>query len=90
MEMQKSISDDACEAIKKDCCKNEATYVKGNSTEQQAINQQVIEQLFFVAVYVKSFSSLFDEKTSSNFDSYHYKPPLIQKDIRVLFENFRI
>lgn len=90
MEMQKNVSDDDCETIKKDCCKNETTYVKGNSAEQQAINQQIVEQLFFITVFVESYSNLFEEKISDNVTFNYYKPPLIQKDIRVLFENFRI
>lgn len=90
MKMQKSISVDRCETIKKDCCKNESTYVEGNDAEQQAIYQQVVEQLFFVAAFAEVFTNLFNEKVCDNFAVHYYIPPLIQKDIRVLFENFRI
>ncbi len=90
MEMQKTVSDTACEAIKKDCCKNETTYVKGNTIEQQALGQQVVEQLFFVAIFVKFYVSLFDEKGLDKYTFHFYNPPLIRKDIQVLFENFRI
>ena len=90
MDMQKTVSEDGCETIKKNCCKNETTYIEANTIEQQALDKQVVEQVFFVAIFVKSYVSLFEEKVSDEFTFHFYKPPLIQKDIRVLFENFRI
>lgn len=90
MDMQKTVSEDGCETIKKNCCKNVLTFIEGNTIDQQAVSQQIIEQQFFVALFVKSYTSLFVENISDNLSFYLYKPPLIQKDILVLFENFRI
>lgn len=75
--------------IKKTCCRNEADFVEGNSADQQGLQKKILPQVYFVASLLFSYQNLFTSPTSE-IAYYQYKPPLINEDITILFENFRI
>jgi hypothetical protein len=88
MEMRKEMCD-GVSFSKKSCCKNETSIVEGNSIDQQVLKNLKLQQINFVTAFVVSYNNLFLYKTQVS-SLYLYKPPIIHKDITLLFENFRI
>jgi hypothetical protein len=88
MEMENEMSDEVS-FFKKPCCKNETSIVEGNSIDQQVLKNLKLQQIDFVTAFVVSYNNLFLDNTQTSL-LYLYKPPLIHKDIILLFENFRI
>lgn len=88
MEMENEMSDEVSFS-KKSCCKNETSIVEGNSIDQQVLKNLKLQQISFVTAFVVSHNNLFLDNTQTS-SRYLYKPPIIHKDITVLFENFRI
>lgn len=83
-----SSSEGVQETSKKSCCRNEVDFVKGNSVEQQAIQKSMLPQVYFVSALVVFYQDLYTSSVETAY--YQYKPPLVDRDITVLFENFRI
>jgi len=79
----------ACSESDNNCCNNETVHYESD-LDQQFLNFDFFNldsQLFVVATPEASLDDLFiDIKEITPFA--HYKPPLIQKDISVLFETF--
>jgi hypothetical protein len=73
---------------KKSCCRNEIDFVKGNSIDQQAFQKNILPHVYFVVALLILYEDLF--AFSIETAHYQYKPPLIDRDITILFENFRI
>jgi len=74
---------------KEPCCKNISEIVEGNQNEQQALQSLEIQQVQFVAAFINSYVSLFDEaKTATSYNDY--PPPLIVKNIYKLDEVYLI
>ena len=88
MEMKARTSEEK-EITKKGCCRDDAHFVEGNSIEQQAIHKLNLPQVYFVASFVMSSQETLANTTSDD-SFYQYIPPLVDRDITVLFENFRI
>ena len=88
MEMENEMSDEVSFS-KKPCCKNETSIVEGNSIDQQVLKNLKLQQIDFVTAFVVSYNNLFLDNTQTSL-LYLYKPPLIHKDIILLFDNFRI
>ncbi len=70
-------------------CKDVQKSFEGNSIEQEAISKVELPQLYFVTAFVVSYFNLVTSATSKQ-SFFQYKPPLVKKDITILFENFRI
>lgn len=87
-ELQKGIND-KLSFFKKSCCKNITSTVEGNSIDQQAQQNLELQQIYFVTSFMISFNNLFID-TIQTASLYLYKPPIIDKDITILLENFRI
>lgn len=88
MEMMDSSSENE-KISAKNCCRNELHFVDGNDTEQLAIQKTELPNVYFVIAFVSTFKPLsFSAPTEKPFQQYI--PPLVNKDITVLFENFRI
>lgn len=74
---------------KEPCCKNISEVIEGNQNEEQALQSLEIQQVQFIAVFVNSYISLFDEaKIATFYDGY--PPPLIVKNIYKLDEVYLI
>jgi|LGVF01.1.fsa_nt_gb hypothetical protein len=74
---------------KEPCCKNISEVVEGNQNEQQALQGLEIQQVQFVAAFINSYVSLFDEAKTVIFYN-DYPPPLIVKNIYKLDEVYLI
>ena len=88
MEMKAKTSQEE-KITKKGCCKDVAHFVEGNSIEQQAIHELNLSQVYFVTSFVLSSQETLANTTCDD-SFYQYIPPLVNRDITVLFENFRI
>jgi hypothetical protein len=79
----------SCSEDSKDCCNNETVFIESD------IDKQLISIDFFdlnnidfvVANTITSFKDLI-KQTKDVIPFVHYKPPLILKDIPVLYESF--
>lgn len=82
---------DSLEAkIKKEkCCNNIQELIPGNQNEQQALQSFEIEQVQFVLAYTFTYLNLFEEKEQPIAFNY-YPPPIVGKDIQVLYQTFLI
>ena len=79
----------SCSEGDNNCCNNETVHFESDFDEQ-ILNFEYLNlnsQLFVVAFKSPSFDDLFDD-IKEVIPFAHYKPPLIQKDIPVLFETF--
>ncbi len=74
---------------KESCCKDVSEVIEGNSNEQQALQNLEIQQVQFVAAFIDSYISLFDEAKTATFYN-DYPPPLIVKNIYKLDEVYLI
>ena len=71
------------------CCNNIQELIEGNQTEQQAIDSFELSQVQFVLAYTYTYLGLFKEyKEAVPFNDYN--PPLVNKNIQVLYQTFLI
>ena len=86
---EKSDDSSSCSEEDNNCCNNETVHFESDFDEKflNIDYLNLISQLFVVASKSSSFDDLFD-KIKEVTPFAHYKPPLIQKDIPVLFESF--
>ena len=81
----------ASDSVDKKCCNNETVYFESDLDKQ-------IVSFDFIDIDLSQFESAFSSTVSSNYVEFfkqdapylYYKPPLIRKDIPVLFETFLI
>lgn len=74
---------------KKSCCDNIQELIPGNQNEQQALQSFKIDQAQFVVAYFYTYQNLFEERKDIIPFKY-YSPPLVDKDINVLYQTFLI
>lgn len=77
-----------CES--KDCCRDETFIKEGSKEIKLVLNELDVESNIFLAAFYYSYINLFEglEKNIVPFKSY--RPPLIKRDISVLYETFLI
>ena len=74
---------------KEKCCSNVQELIPGNQNEQQALQSFEIEQLQFIITYFYTYIHLFEDKNDI-IPYKNYTPPLVDKDINVLYQTFLI
>lgn len=89
MAMEIATTDSDCNTIKKDCCSDLVKQIEGQSNLKIDFNSLTIPQQEFVAVFTYSYLNLF-EGTTNKVQYSDYLPPLVDKDISVLYQVFRI
>lgn len=89
MEMETASADSDCNSIKKDCCSDLVKQIEGQSNLKIDFNSLTIPQIEFVAIFTYSYLNLF-EGTNNEVSFIDYSPPLVDKDISVLYQVFRI
>ncbi len=71
------------------CCNDHSEIIQGNHNNQQAQQALELPQAQFLAAFIVSYISLFDEV--KNAPSYNeYSPPLVVKNIHKLDETYLI
>jgi hypothetical protein len=74
---------------KEKCCNDVHELVPGNQNEQQALKNLEIDQLQFILSYTLSSLILLEEEKELN-SFLVYSPPLVDKDVQVLYQTFLI
>lgn len=81
---------DSQEKIQKEkCCQNIQELIPVNQNEQQAIQSFELNQVQFILAFASTYLDLFEENTDQVTFKY-YTPPLVDKDINVLYQTFLI
>jgi hypothetical protein len=81
---------DAQEKVQKEkCCQDIQELIPGNQNEQQAIDSFELDQVQFILAFASTYLDLFEENTDQVTFKY-YTPPLVGKDINVLYQTFLI
>ncbi len=73
----------------KNCCENVLEFIPGNENEQQALSNFEIEQVKFVLTYAYTYQNLLEERNNI-IPFIDCSPPLVDKDINVLYQTFLI
>lgn len=76
-------------AEKEKCCNNLQELIQGNQNEQQALNSLELNQLQFILTFTYTYLNLFEPSTNLNLANI-YSPPLVDRDINVLYQTFLI
>lgn len=71
------------------CCNDTHELVQGNQHEQPALKKIEINQVAFIFALVYSYNGLFEQKTDKNYFSL-YLPPLVHRDLPILYQTFLI
>jgi hypothetical protein len=90
MEMQNPTSNNNCELTKKNCCSDVVKQVEGQSNLKIDFSNLTFEQQYFVAVFTYTYLNLPEGISTNNNPFNQYSPPLVDKDIAVLYQVFRI
>ena len=90
MTMALASADSDCNAIKKDCCSDNVQQIAGQNQLKLDFYSFSFEQQQFITAVAYTFLSAFNA-IESNTSSYKtYIPPLVKKDIAVLYQVFII
>lgn len=75
---------------KESCCQDETHFVQGSNAELKASSKLQGQTQIFAILFTYSYLNLFEnlEKDSNSF--LKYSPPLVFKDIQVLYDTFLI
>lgn len=88
MEISKS---DDCEETIKDCCSDENFVFDGQEELQfNVFEYSLVDQQVFLPEFVHSYVNLFESLPYKHIPFNEYSPPIIEVDIQVLQQVFRI
>ena len=73
-----------------DCCNDIHELIPGNQIEQQAIDSFEISQVAFVFTYASTYLNLFEDNRECIPFTNYSSPPIIDRDIQVLYQSFLI
>ena len=74
---------------KEKCCNDIHELIPGNQTEQQALQNFEIEKVQFLIAFSYTYVNLFEDDTDE-IPFRSHSPPLVDKDINVLYQTFLI
>lgn len=72
------------------CCHDESKLVAGSTAQQDSGISFKTDKTYFLASYILSANQLIEINADTSEQYKNYIPPLIIKDVSVLFEVFRI
>lgn len=72
------------------CCSEESIAIEGQKEVKTSSDWQKIQPEFFAAVFTYTYLSLFEEEAAEKTTLRPYVPPLIIKDLPVLYESYLI
>lgn len=90
MAMETAAADSDCNSIKKDCCSDIVKQIEGQSNLKIDFQSLSIPQQEFVVAFTYSYLNLFEGTENTDVPFSVYSPPLVDKDISVLYQVFRI
>jgi hypothetical protein len=75
---------------KNECCNNEHIVKEGQNELNISTNSFSFDQQLFVASFIYSYINLFEGLDNKIIPFRDYSPPLVDKDIQVLYQSFLI
>ena len=90
MELQKPASSNDCELKKSNCCKDEVKQFTGQNELNTSFSTLNFEQQVFVASFTYAYLNLFEGLAVKIIPFKNYTPPLVDKEITVLYQVFII
>jgi hypothetical protein len=90
MEMELAAADKDCNTIKKDCCSDNVQQIEGQTQLKLEIPSFSFEQQQFITAFAYTFLNAFNAIESNYLPYKNYSPPLVEKNIAVLYQVFRI
>lgn len=75
---------------KEPCCKDIKHSVDGTNSELKVTPVVKIEVIQLAMAFVYSYHNIFQEEYDAKIHFNEYSPPVLEKDIQVLFETFQI
>lgn len=90
MEIEKTSPNKDCSIKKDNCCEDIVKQIEGQSNLKIDFSKLTFEQQKLVVAYTYSYLNLF-ESVDTKINAFEdYSPPLVDKDISVLYQVFRI
>ena len=89
MDMEKQSSSD-CMMTKKNCCSDEQLLIEGQDELQLSVDSLSLEQQHFLISFACTLAYLFQDVEVNPIPFENYQPPLVEKDIHVLYEVYLI
>lgn len=90
MEMQKPASSENCELSKSDCCKDEVTQFTGQNELNTSFSSLNIDQQIFISSFAYTYVNLFEGLAAISVPYKYHTPPLVDKEITILYQVFLI
>lgn len=90
MELEKPTGSKDCELQKNNCCKDEVKQFTGQHELNTNISTLNFEQQVFVASFAYAYLNLFEGLAVNIIPYKNYTPPLVDKEINVLYQVFII
>jgi hypothetical protein len=90
MAMETAPATSDCNAIKKDCCSDKVKQIEGQSNLKIDFQKISFQQAPFVIAFTYAYLNLFEGTSTTTVPFTAYSPPLVNKDIAVLYQVFRI
>ena len=89
MEMNRP-STEGCAITKKNCCDNKQLAIEGQDELQLSAEKIEFQHQVFLTSFVYAYVSLFEGFQEDIVPLNDYSPPLVERDIQVLYEVFLI
>jgi len=90
MDMHSSETNSQNIITKNQCCNNEHIVKKGQDELNISTNSLSFDQQLFVASFIYSYINLFEGLDNKIAPFKDYSPPIVNKDIQVLYQTFLI
>ncbi|VAV82441.1 hypothetical protein MNBD_BACTEROID02-1455 [hydrothermal vent metagenome] len=90
MDMHSSETNSQNIITKNQCCNNEHIVKKGQDELNISTNSLSFDQQLFVASFIYSYINLFEGLDNKITPFKDYSPPIVNKDIQVLYQTFLI
>ena len=89
MDMDNTVSD-TCSITKKNCCDDKQLLIEGQDELQLSSEDVSLEQQLFVTLLVNTINNLFEGVGDYEIPLDDYSPPLVERDIQVLYQVYLI
>ena len=90
MDTEMTAASKDCIVVGEDCCKDVIKQIEGQNELKSDFSNLNLEQQVFIASYIYTYVNLFEGLESNIIPFKDYTPPLIDKDINVLYQTFLI
>ncbi|MFK5958950.1 MAG: hypothetical protein QM495_08800 [Lutibacter sp.] len=90
MDTEMTAASKDCIVVAEDCCKDIIKQIEGQNELKSDLLNLNLEQQVFVASFIYSYINLFEGLENNIIPFKNYSPPLIDKDIHILYQTFLI